>query len=57
MKIYLTMTRQYETLFEIEASCEEEALMIFERMGSEKYAAELEQCCVVDEQVNVLQKF
>lgn len=49
------MTRTYETLFEIDASCEEEALMLFERMGDEKYAVELEQCCVIEERVNALQ--
>ena len=44
------MSRTYETIFEIEAENESEALNKLEQM-EDRYAVELEQCCVINEQI------
>jgi len=49
-KFTLTMSRTYQTIFEIEAENESEAISKLEQM-EDKYAVELEQCCVINEQI------
>jgi len=49
-KFTLTMSRTYETIFEIEAENESEALNKLEQR-EDRYAVELEQCCVINEQI------
>jgi riboflavin synthase alpha subunit len=49
-KFTLTMSRTYQTIFEIEAENESEALNKLEQM-EDRYAVELEQCCVINEQI------
>ena len=44
------MTRTYETVIEIEADNYDEALEQLEK--TDRYAIELEQCCVVDEDIS-----
>lgn len=52
----VTMTRVYETIFEFEASSEEDALKQFESMDdTNKFATELEQCCVIEDKYEVEQ--
>jgi hypothetical protein len=48
------MTRVYETIFEFEASSNEDALSQFEAMDdTNKFATELEQCCVIEDKYEV----
>lgn len=52
----VTMTRVYETVFEFEASSKEDALNQFEAMDdTNKFATELEQCCVIEDKYEVEQ--
>lgn len=52
----VTMRRVYETVLEYNAQSEKEAMEKFEA-DKEKYAVELEQCCVIKEiaEVNLIQ--
>lgn len=45
-----TMTRTYETVIEIEASNYDDALQQLENCN--RYSIELEQCCVIDEDIS-----
>jgi hypothetical protein len=46
----LTMSRTYQTIFEIEAENVSEAINTLHKM-EDRYAAEMEQCCVINEQI------
>lgn len=48
----VTMRRVYETVLEYEADSEKDALSKFEA-DKFKYEAELEQCCVINEIVDI----
>ena len=49
-KFTLTMSRTYQTIFEIEAENVSEAINTLHKM-EDRYAAEMEQCCVINEQI------
>ena len=56
MKTYtFTMSRTYETIFEIEAENKSEALNKLHKM-EDRYAAEMEQCNVINEQIECTQE-
>jgi len=48
----IKMTRVYETIFEFDATSQQDAWNQFEALENEKYAVELEQCCVTEEKVD-----
>ena len=54
MKHLIKLTRTYTTFFDIEAETPEQAVEIFNKMGDDKYVAELEQCNVDENHIVVL---
>jgi hypothetical protein len=51
----LTMTRTYETIFEVEADSVSDAIANLYK-NNDRYAVELEQCCVIDEKIECIKE-